>query len=73
MAKVNPHINQGTQYIQVSRLPFNQAIGIRKSISEHNMLTLETASGTVSDALEYSQYEYWFDFQYGSKEPEFEI
>lgn len=73
MTKVNPHIEQGVGYVRISRLPFNQAIGIRRSIPQISMVSLKTADGIVSDAIEYSQYEYWFDFQHFSIESDFDI
>lgn len=38
-----------------------------------SILSFNTIEGFVNDALEYSQYEYWYDFHYKSLEPEFEF
>lgn len=59
--------------MQISKLPFDQAMGIRASIPSSSYLTFNTEEGEASDIIEYSQYEYWFDFENGSAEPESEI
>ncbi len=66
MKKVNPHFKEGQEFIQVSRLPFNQAKDIRNSFLSSSITGVETPVGFVPDAIEYSQYEYWFDFEYKS-------
>lgn len=73
MSKVNPHIDLGTGYVQISKLPFDQAIKIREAIPESSILSFQTSEGFIRDALEYSQYEYWFEFQHQSLEPDFDI
>ncbi|NVK84301.1 MAG: hypothetical protein HWE21_08270 [Cytophagia bacterium] len=73
MSKVNPHIDLGTGYVQISKLPFDQAIKIREFIPQSSILSLNTLDGFVQDALEYSQYEYWFDFHRQSFEADFSI
>ncbi|GHE57730.1 MULTISPECIES: hypothetical protein [Roseivirga] len=73
MEKVNPHIDLGTGYVLISRLPFDQAIKIREFLPESSTLSFNTAEGFVSDALEYSLYEYWYDFHHTSPEPEFDF
>ncbi len=70
MRKVNPHIDLGTGYVQISKLPFNQAIKIREVMPPSSILSFNTKEGFISDALEYSQYEYWYDFHHKSLEPE---
>lgn len=62
MAKVRPHIDLGVGYVRISRLPLNQAIGIRQHLSQICILNLKTDEGLIDDAIEYSQYEYWFEF-----------
>jgi len=64
MAKVNPHIDLGTGYIQLSRLPFDQANKLRSWLPMTSVISLSTASGNVQDAVQYSEYEYWFDYQF---------
>lgn len=73
MRKVNPHFKEGVDFIQVSRLPFNQAKDIRDSFLSSNVTGVETAVGFVPDAIEYSQYEYWFDFEYKSDDRKFDF
>lgn len=73
MSKVNPHIDLGTGYVRISRLPFDQAIKIREFVPQSSILSFNTSEGFVQDALEYSQYEYWFDFHHKSLEIDFGI
>ena len=73
MSKVNPHIDRGTGYVLVSRLPFDQAIKLRAFMPQSSFTSLEIEKGTLEDALEYNQYEYWFDFHHNSYELDYEI
>ena len=73
MSKVRPHIDFGTGYIIVSQLPFDQALKIRSSLPYFSYVSIETESGSFTDALEYSQYEYWFDFHKEIVETDFGI
>lgn len=74
MAKVNPHIDHGTAYVQLSKLPFDQAIELKNWLPMTSIVNMNTTIGPVDDAIQYSEYEYWFDFHYANKEDsEFEI
>lgn len=77
MAKVNPHIDLQTGYVQLSRLPFDQAIQLRKWLPTTSLVSLNTELGKIDDAIQYSEYEYWFDFFFTSaeaqRESEFEL
>jgi len=72
--KAYPHFDHGTAYIQVSRLPFNQSIKLREWLPQTSFIRLKTPDQVIDDCIQYSEYEYWFDFQYStSKELEFDI
>ena len=74
MHKASPHIDLGTGYIQLSRLPFNQAIELRNWLPETSLITLKAQEGLLNDCVQYSEYEYWFDFTFRQEaEVEFEI
>ncbi len=73
MAKIQPHIDFGTGYVLLSKLPFDQALELRSWIPQTSIVSMNTAEGWVADAVQYSEYEYWFDYQYLSKESEFEV
>ncbi|MCO6358961.1 hypothetical protein BXY85_1440 [Roseivirga pacifica] len=74
MAKAHPHIDLGTSYVQLSKLPFDQALELKSWIPQTSFISLKTAQGYVADAIQYSEYEYWFDFYFASvKEPDFEV
>lgn len=74
MQKAFPHIDLGTGYIQLSRLPFNQAIKLRNWLPETSMVTVKSEGDLVNDCVQYSEYEYWFDFLFRQEsESEFGI
>ncbi len=73
MAKIQPHIDFGTGYIQLSKLPFDQAMELRSWIPQTSLISISTTNGLVTDAIQYSEYEYWFDYQYTSTESDFEV
>ena len=73
MRKVNPHFQEGQEFIQISRLPFNQAKDIRNSYFSASVTGIETSEGYVPDALEYGEYEFWYDFEYQSNEATFDF
>lgn len=73
MAKIQPHIDLGTGYVQLSKLPFDQALELRSWVPQTSFINITTSEGLVTDAIQYSEYEYWFDYQYTSKESDFEI
>lgn len=62
MQKAFPHIDLGTGYIQLSRLPFNQAIKLRNWLPDTSMITIKSDGYLVDDCIQYSEYEYWYDF-----------
>ena len=73
MAKIQPHIDLGTGYVQLSKLPFDQALELRSWVPQTSFISITTSEGLVTDAIQYSEYEYWFDYQYTSLESDFEI
>ncbi|MGW8121774.1 hypothetical protein ACV07N_03870 [Roseivirga echinicomitans] len=66
--KVNPHIDLGTGYIQVSKLPFDQILKLREWLPQTSFIRLNLAGQVFEDCIQYSEYEYWFDFQYSGVE-----
>ena len=74
MRKAIPHIDSGAGYIQLSRLPFNQAIKLRDWLPDTSLITMNLGEGLVNDCVQYSEYEYWFDFSFSQEtESEFDI
>jgi len=61
MIKVYPHINEGTGYIQLSRLPLNQVIKLRNCLSRNSLIKVRKDTMVIEDCIQYSEYEYWFD------------
>lgn len=73
MAKIQPHIDYGTGYVLMSRLPFDQALQLRSWIPQTSFVSINTTEGLVQDAIQYSEYEYWFDYQYTSTDTDFDF
>ncbi len=74
MAKINPHIDLGTGYVQLSKLPFDQSLQLRSWLPMTSMINLSTQEGQVNDAIQYSEYEYWFDYHFmANQESDFEV
>ncbi len=73
MGKVHPHINLGVGYVEIAQLPFDQALEIRANFASSSFQNIQTQDGFIKEVLEYSQYEYWFDFQYKSLERDLEF
>ena len=73
MHKAHPHIDLGTGYIQLSRLPFNQAIQLRNSLPDTSLVTVRSEEGVLEDCIQYSEYEYWFDFTFRQDKEEVEF
>jgi len=71
--KVFPHINQGAGYIQLSRLPINQNLKLKNWISENSLIKLRSNNGVIEYCIQYSEYEYWFDFFNDEKSKELEF
>ena len=73
MNKAYPHINQGAGYIQLSRLPFNQCLKLKNWLSQNSLIKIRTDNREIEDCIQFSEYEYWFDFFYAEKERESEF
>lgn len=73
MVKSLPHIDQGSGYVQVSRLPFNQALQLRAWLPQTSFIKVRTIDELLEDCIQYSEYEYWFDFQFQGHDKEFDF
>ncbi len=75
MIKAYPHIDQGSGYVQISRLPLDQALRLKDWLPQTSFIKLKSDDLVMEDCIQYSEYEYWFDFLYTEqdKEAEFEI
>ena len=74
MQKAQPHIDLGAGYVQLSLLPFNQTIELRNRLPDTSLINVKAEEGILKDCIQYSEYEYWFDFLFHQEEEmEFEI
>lgn len=62
--KATPHIEFGTGYVQISKLPFDQALKLRDWLPQTSFINLTSENSVLKDCIQYSEYEYWFDFQF---------
>ena len=75
MTKAYPHITQGTGYIRLSRLPFDQALKLKKWVSDCSFVKVKSENQLLEDCIQFSEYEYWFDCFYSESkmQPDFGI
>ena len=73
MIKAYPHINQGGEYVQVSKLPFIQAIKLRNWLGQTSFVKIKSDNRLIEDCVQFSEYEYWFDCFYSESEKELEF
>lgn len=72
--KASPHYDLGTGYVQISKLPFDQALKLRDWLPQTSIIKLRSLDEDLDDCIQYSEYEYWFDFQFtAAKEFDFGI
>ncbi len=73
--KAYPHIEQGAGYVQISRLPIDQMLKLKNWLPQTSFVKIRSEDRMIEDCIQFSEYEYWFDFLYAemSKEVEFEI
>jgi hypothetical protein len=70
--KVSPHYDLGTGYVQISKLPFDQALKLRDWLPHTSIIKLRSFDEDLDDCIQYSEYEYWFDFLF-TAEKEFDF
>ncbi|MFT7057239.1 MAG: hypothetical protein ACJAR3_002885, partial [Roseivirga sp.] len=51
---------------------FDQALKLREWLPQTSFVNLFSDNSIHKDCIQYSEYEYWFDFQFNS-EPEYEF
>lgn len=61
MNKVQPSFFDGTEYLRISQLPFDQAIIFREWMPETAIFTISHDEFVKDDCVKYDLYEYWFD------------
>ncbi|PIQ49549.1 MAG: hypothetical protein COW03_04130 [Cytophagales bacterium CG12_big_fil_rev_8_21_14_0_65_40_12] len=72
--KAAPHYDLGTGYVEISKLPFDQVLKLRDWLPHTSFIKLRAQNEELVDCIQYSEYEYWFDFQFSAeKEFDFEI
>lgn len=69
MKKIHPEQYNGTEFIQLSRLPFDQMIHLKNWLSEYGVFTIQSQNGGSQKCVLYDDYEFWFD-NYKSGNPD---
>jgi len=57
MKKIKPDYFQGTEYVQLSKLPLDQAIQLSHWLKENEIFS----SGGHTDCVHFEDYEFWFE------------
>ena len=63
MRKIQPVVNEATEYAVLSNLPFEQLITFRDWAGEANIRTIHYAHSGSVECVPYELYEFWFDIQ----------
>jgi hypothetical protein len=61
MQKIRPHNYSGNDYVQLSKLPFNQITPFCTWLSDLDKTVLRDNSGEEHEFVNYELYEFWFD------------
>ena len=61
MRKITPQLQSGIEYIQLSRLPFEQLIPFSSWICETDKFLLPDGEGENHECVYYDIYDFWFD------------
>jgi len=61
MRKISPQFQSGIEYIQLSRLPFEQLNSFRSWICETDRFILTDHEGEKHECAYYDIYDFWFD------------
>jgi hypothetical protein len=64
MFKVSPNYSTNLSFIQVSSLPIEQQVAFMHWIPETSLQQLTINNITMTDCVDYQEYNYWFDFQF---------
>lgn len=72
MRKLHPEQFNGTEYIRLSNLPFDQMIHLKNWLSDFGVFTIKGHDGAIQNCVYYEDYEFWFD-NYKSEKQEIEL
>lgn len=61
MRKLYPETNGGTEFIQLSKLPFNQALPLKDWLAETDIFSIHKQNSIIKNCIHYDVYEFWFD------------
>ncbi len=61
MIKIQPTYHQGLEYVQLSRLPFKQAISLNEWLPETGIFKIFVDGEEINDCVSYDDYEFWFE------------
>ncbi len=61
MKKIRPFIYNGTEYLPLAALPFDQFLHFRDWLSLTDILVIEENDGYAFECVQYGVYDFWFD------------
>ncbi|MFY0591833.1 hypothetical protein [Roseivirga sp.] len=62
MTTPNSHTKPGTDYIEIFRLPIDQAFKIKGAMKSGDNSLTTTVSGSTNEVIEHDQVDFWMDF-----------
>jgi hypothetical protein len=72
MKKAIPSFHKGIEFVQLSKLPFEQYTKIKDRFPVGKLLTLDFYGHLLEDCIRYADYEFWFEHLY-NQDQRFEI
>jgi len=61
MRKLHPEQTNGTEFIRLSNLPFDQMLHLKNWISDFGICSIQIHDGGIQNCVHYEDYEFWFD------------
>lgn len=61
MRKIQPQIQHGAEFVQLSVLPFDQLVPFKDWLSVEDIFITEDDMGLSNECVHYDLYEFWYD------------
>jgi len=68
MPKIDPQYAQGSEFVQLVQLPFDQSLKISDYLTETSYVKVKYGEVVLEDCIPYEEYEYWYDHWYSMEE-----
>lgn len=61
MEKIRPHLHNGTEYLLIFSLPYDQLIHFQDWLGIAEILIIEESDGFSYECVPYGVYDFWYD------------